>query len=154
RSCPPRAIGVPATASATAPRWGRGGKSARSAGRGPAAAPAPIQPSTTARARRRAFSIVPFDFQFAKTAARPVRRRSGASAAPPAKVEYRVVPLDFDDFKTTDEYKALEKDLRSPWVAQFAYQEKVLNAAGEQGFELIQAIVPKGPSQTILYLKK
>lgn len=80
-------------------------------------------------------------------AARPV------AAAPPAP-EHRVVLVEFDDYKGLEEYKALEKELGGAWRAQFAYQEVILRRAAAEGYELVQAVVPKSPSSTIFYLRK
>jgi hypothetical protein len=73
---------------------------------------------------------------------------------PPPAVEHKVLVVDFEEFKALDEYKALEKETGSPWLAQFAFQERVLNRAGAEGWELEQVYVPKSPAQSVFYLKR
>jgi hypothetical protein len=77
-----------------------------------------------------------------------------AAAAPPAAYEHSVVLLDFEQYKEDKEYKDLEKQHGSPWLAQFAYQELVLTRAGAAGWELVAVAVQKTPAQSVFYLKK
>ena len=40
------------------------------------------------------------------------------------------------------------------WRAQFAYQERVLNRAGAEGYELAQVVIPKNPSESVFYFRR
>ena len=81
-----------------------------------------------------------------------------ASAAGPTpagpKWEHHVELCSVAEFKDSDEYKALEKETGNPWRAQFAFQERVLNRAGMEGFQLVQVLMPKSPAECILYLRR
>ncbi|HVY61022.1 MAG TPA: hypothetical protein VHF22_05180 [Planctomycetota bacterium] len=82
-------------------------------------------------------------------------RPAAAAPPPPAqKWDYHVEVCSYADYKDMEEYRAIEKELNNGWRAQFAWQQRVLQRAGAEGFELVQVLVPKSPSESVFYFRR
>ncbi len=80
-----------------------------------------------------------------------------ATAAPPPPAttafEYRVLVVDFDEYRDAEVYKQAERDLGSPFRATLRMHELALNRVGAEGWELVET-VQKTPAQALFYLKR
>jgi len=85
---------------------------------------------------------------------------SGAAATPGpwtgAKWEYHVEMLVWEEYRALPEYQALEKEQGGAWRASYTFQQRVLERAGQQGWELVSVRVPneKAPSTVVFYFKR
>jgi hypothetical protein len=76
-----------------------------------------------------------------------------AAAAPAPTFEHKVLHLDYDEYKDTDVYKRLERDLKSSYLATLQMQEIALDRLGAEGWELV-AVEQSTPAKPTFYLKR
>jgi hypothetical protein len=75
-------------------------------------------------------------------------------AAKPAPWEYKVVALEFREYRETDEWKEqLAKHDKNELKADAAFKEYALNYWAKEGWELVQVLLPK-PEMTVCYLRR